>query len=91
MRISNLAIFLSNAVFFTSDGADYVETVHNITFTSGLGVGHDITIPIPITNDNIAEKNEKFIVGLSLLSPNRNVLLDPIRAIVNITDDDRKY
>ena len=91
MIISNLAIFLANAVFFTSDGADYIETVQNITFTSGLGVDHDITIPIPITNDNIVEKNEKFIVELSLLSPSVNVRLDPGRAIVNIADDDRKY
>ena len=84
-------IFLSNAVFFTSDGADYNLTVQNITFSSGYAVGYAVTIPIPITNDNIAEKNETFIVGLSLISRSVNVRLDPQRAIVNITDDDRKY
>ena len=84
-------IFLSNAVFFTSDGADYNQIVWNITVISGVGVGHDITIPIPITNDNIAEKNEKFIVALSLISPSFNVRVDPRLAIVNITDDDSKY
>ena len=61
-------IFLSNAVFFTSDGADYNRTVRNITFISGLGETYAITIPIPITNDNIAENNEKFIVELCLIS-----------------------
>ena len=84
-------IFLSNAEFFTSDGADYNQTVRNITFISGLGKGHDINISIPITEDNIAENNEKFIVGLSLIFPSFNVRVDPGRAIVNITDDDSKY
>ena len=84
-------IFLSNAVFFTSDGADYNRTVRNITFISGLGETYAITIPIPITNDNIAENNEKFIVELCLISPSFNVRVDPGRAIVNITDDDSKY
>ena len=84
-------IFLSCAVFFTSDGADYNQIVRNITFISGQGVGRDITISIPITNDNIAEKNEKFFVGLSLLSSSFNVRVDPGRGFVNITDDDRKY
>ena len=84
-------IFLSNAVFFTSDGADYNQTVQNIIFLSGNAVGEESTIPIPITNDNIAEKNEKFIVALSLISRSVNVRVDPGRAIVNITDDDRKY
>ena len=84
-------IFLSNAVFFTSDGADYNQTVRNITFISGLGVGNANPISIPITNDNIAEKNEKFIVGLSLISRSVNVRVDPGRAFVNIADDDSKY
>ena len=84
-------IFLSNAVFFTSDGADYNLTVQNITFPSGYAVGYAITIPIPITNDNIAEKNETFIVGLSLISSSLTVHVDPGLAFVNITDDDRKY
>ena len=84
-------IFLSNAVFFTSDGADYIETVQNITFASGYAVGHGITIYIPITDDNIAEKNETFSVGLFFISRSVNVRVDPEWAIVNITDDDRKY
>ena len=84
-------IFLSNAVFFTSDGADYNHTARNITFISGQGVGRNITISIPITNDNIAEKNEKFIVGISLISLSFNARVDPGRGFVNITDDDRKY
>ena len=50
-----------------------------------------MTIPIPITNDNIAEKNETFIVKLSLISQSLTVHVDPGQAIVNITDDDRKY
>ena len=90
MIISNLAIFLSKAVFFTSDGADYNQTVRNITFISGQGVGRDITISIPITNDNVTEKNEKFIVKLSLISSS-TVHVDPGLAFVYITDDDSKY
>ena len=84
-------MIFSNAVFFTSDGADYIKTVRNITFISGLGVGHAITISIPITNDNIAENNETFIVGLSLMSSSFNGRVDPGRATVLITDDDSKY
>ena len=84
-------MIFSNAVFFTSDGADYIETFRNITFISGLGKGHDINISIPITNDNIEENNEKFIVGLSLITPSFNVRVHPGRATVLITDDDSKY
>ena len=84
-------IFLSNAVFFTSDGADYNPTDQNITFLSGLGEGYNVNISISITNDNIAENNEKFIVGLSLLLTSFTVRVDPGQAIVSITDDDGKY
>ena len=90
MIISNLAIFLSNAVFFTSDGADYKQTVQNINFALGEAIGQESTISIPITNDNVTEKNEKFIVKLSLISSS-TVHVDPGQAIVYITDDDRKY
>ena len=84
-------MIFSNAVFFTSDGADYIETVQNITFISGLGVGHDITISIPITEDNIAENNETFIVGSVIMSLSFNVRVHPGWATVLITDDDSKY
>ena len=84
-------MIFSNAVFFTSDRADYTETVRNITFISGLGKGHAVSISIPITEDNNKENNEKFIVGLSLISPSFNVGVHPGRATCVITDDDSKY
>ena len=87
--IMNFMIFFTNAVFFTSDSADYTETVQNITFMDGQV--SNVHISIPITNDEIAENNENFKVGLSLISSVRNVHVDQTMPLIQITDDDSKY
>ena len=86
--IMNFLIFFTNAIFFTSDNADYSETVRNITFMGGQV--RNVDISIPIINDVIAENNENFKVGLFLISPFPYVYIDMQRTI-QITDDDSKY
>ena len=78
---------------FTMDGSansgtDYTETVQNITFVDGPVKNENISILI--TNDNIEESDENFKVGLSLISPVRNVLVNQTMPSIQIIDDDSK-
>ena len=60
-----------------------------VSFTSGQGVGTEVTIDIPITDDDILEEKLKTFFGPLVFQPTSlNVIVEPSRTEVVIVDDD---
>ena len=60
-----------------------------VSFTSGQGVGTEVTIDIPITDDDILEEKLKSFFGSLVLQPTPlNVMVEPSMTEVVIVDDD---
>ena len=68
-------------------GIDYTRSVANFLFDGDL---QQECIRINITNDDIEEQNEMFLVIINTTLTSQTVSLDPAYAFVTITDDDGK-
>ena len=60
-----------------------------ISFTSGQSVGTEVTVEVPISNDDILEEKMKTFIGSLVLQPTPlNVTVEPHQTEVVIVDDD---
>ena len=64
---------------------DYIAVTRSFTFTSNVP---EHTVTIPIVNDTVVEIIERFFANLRLVSANVDVVIDPVRATVNIRSED---
>ena len=71
--------------------SDYTSKNETISFTYGQSVGSQVSISIPIVDDNIAEGFESFLGSLSILPTTLSVSASPDGADIFIQDDDSKY
>ena len=72
----------------TGGGVDYVSGPYTVTFPAGQTRA---TFNVPITDDNISEGNENFILTINSSSlPTGVTVGDPGQATVTIVDDDGK-
>ena len=76
--------------FWFKGPSDYTSKFQTISFTSGQGVGSQVSISIPIVDDNIAEGVESFLGSLPLLPTTLSVSASPDEAEIFIQDDDSK-
>ena len=69
--------------------SEYTATTMTVSFMSGQGVGTEVTIDIPIADDDILEEKLKSFFGSLVLQPTPlNVIVEPSRTEVTIVDDD---
>ena len=69
---------------YVTGGVDYESRPYTITFPAGVT---KIPFKVPITDDNIFEGNEYFILTIDSSSLSNNVTLgSPSQVIVNISD-----
>ena len=80
-----------NYFFISQDGLDYRKTKKQISFTNGQGVGSNVTISIPIINDQIVENVESFFGAILLATVRERIYLVPNNTEVLIIDNDSKY
>lgn len=66
---------------------DYTRSVANFLFD---GDPQQECIQINITNDNIEEQSEMFLVIINTTLTSQTISLNPAYAFVTITDDDGK-
>ena len=63
-----LKLILFNAVNYTTGRVDFDDSVHIVTVPAGRKVD-DITVNIPIVDDDIDEADEGFILLLEIVDP----------------------
>ena len=80
-----------NYLFISQDGLDYRKTKEQISFTNGQGIGSNVTISIPIMNDQIVENLESFFGAILLATVRERIYLVPNKTEVLIIDNDSKY
>ena len=68
-------------------GVDYQSGPYSVMIPTGL---MSALLNIPITDDNILERNESFDLCISRLMPPSQVMDDASKATVTIVDDDGK-
>ena len=67
---------------------DYGSGTYQVTFTAGTT---EASFNVSLTDDNIFERNENFIIIIDPSSPPSNVTVgDPSRVTVIIVDNDGK-
>ena len=67
---------------------DYTSGPYSVTFSTGQTTA---TFNVPISDDNVYEHNENFMLIINSLSlPNGVMLGDPDQTTVTIVDDDCK-
>ena len=69
-----------------ADPDDYTETSQMLTFMEGIS---DVCTSIRITDDNVLEDDESFLLTLTTSEP--RVTLDPEQGSVLIIDDDSEW
>ena len=68
---------------------DYGSGTYEVTFTAGTT---EALFNVSLTDDNISERNEKFMITIDPSSlPNNVTVGDPDQVIVTIVDNDGKY
>ena len=86
---SSRTVFLhfSLASFSCTAGQDYTTTSQTVTFAPSED---SRIVMVPIIDDNIGEGVELFFARLSVPAGQSGVVLGEDKAIIEITDDDRK-
>ena len=73
---------------YTGGGVDYDSGPYNITFPAGT---KSVPFNVSITDDNMLEDNENFLLTVDLSSlPDNITVSDPYQATVTIVDKDGK-
>ena len=73
---------------FTGGGVDYGSGPYEVTFTAGTT---EASLNVSLTDDNIFERNEHFMITIDPSSlPNNVTVGDPSEATVTIVDNDGK-
>ena len=68
---------------------DFASGTYEVTFTAGTT---EASFNVSLTDDNIFERNEKFMITVDPSSlPNNVTVGDPDQVIVTIVDNDGKY
>ena len=67
---------------------DYTALSQTLTFQPGTT---RISVEISIENDDIVESVENFFAGLTLETPEANVVVDPAGAEIRINDTDSEF
>ena len=66
---------------------DYTSGPYTVTFSAGQTTA---TFNVPITDDNISEGDENFMLTINQTLPDGVTRGDPFEATVSIFDNDRK-
>lgn len=75
-------------MLFCCEGNDYTSGPYNVNIPAGLT---RVQFDVPITNDNILESNETFILNIMSNSvPDKLIISDPRESTVTIVDNDSK-
>ena len=88
-HVIELNLLPLNAIDFTFPApGDYTSVTQLLTFTPSTT---QLSVSIPIIDDNVVESTEAFISQLTGLIPSdAAVILSPNEAVIQIIDNDRK-
>ena len=74
---------------YAGGGEDYDSGPYSVKFNAGMT---EVTLNVSIVDDDILERNEKFILAVNVSSlPNKVSVGDHGRATATIVDNDGKY